>query len=289
MKKLVIGAVVLLAFCMYAGVSHADECGGQVACSCGDTLTGHRTFTEDDNFQACQGTGLIIGKDNLNLNCADEETINSNAAGQIGIYMNGRKNILIRECRLHNFTTGVYISNSDDILIRSIRVMGNGGLWGNYGIKLYNSDSVAISNASYPWLTISISKYKYGVWVDYSDDLVIDGANFSDIGRNGVDTWQADDIKINNSVFETSSANYAAVSLGYSSNVILNEFEDNEFILVGQSYGVKQNSNSVAIDAQNNTWLDDEEDPIEFDDVHKYVYDFFDDNSLGVVVYDPIN
>ena len=78
------------------------NCGGSTACSCGDTL--NESWTMTANLQnltggtICPADGLIIGVDNLTLNCQGYNI--SGIGSDYGIYARSQNNITIKNCRV---------------------------------------------------------------------------------------------------------------------------------------------------------------------------------------------
>lgn len=94
----------------------SGTCGGAVACSCGDTLTSSHTMTYD--LLGCwTGTGLIIGADDITLDCDGRiidgyDTLYSN-----GVYLNGKDNVTIKNCEIKEFMTAINLLNAHNNLL----------------------------------------------------------------------------------------------------------------------------------------------------------------------------
>jgi hypothetical protein len=69
MKNLLIALVAVFAIFAFASPAFAAPtyCGGEITCSCGDTL--NESYRMDDNLLDCPGNGLEIGADNIWLDC----------------------------------------------------------------------------------------------------------------------------------------------------------------------------------------------------------------------------
>lgn len=80
---------LLIALLLLAGVLVAIP--AQAApLACGDTITTDTTLTAD--LLACPGDGLIIGADNITLDC-DGHKVTGTASGVVGIEVNFRSGV----------------------------------------------------------------------------------------------------------------------------------------------------------------------------------------------------
>jgi len=80
--------------------------------SCGDNVTADLTLTE--NLDCIDSTGLIIGADNLTLDC-DGFTINGNGVtNQPGIDNSGFDNVTIKNCIINDFDNGIIFHDGAD-------------------------------------------------------------------------------------------------------------------------------------------------------------------------------
>jgi len=118
MKKVIIFCLLCLAsILLSSSTAYAANCGGSVACSCGDTLNTSRILNASDNLTGCAGNGLTIDVNNAVLDC-DGFTISgpgtSNYGLATGFGASGRDNITIKNCNITNFQTGIGILFSSD-------------------------------------------------------------------------------------------------------------------------------------------------------------------------------
>jgi len=119
---------------MMIGYAAAANCGDAVRnCSCGDTLTANHTITALDNLTNCTGAGLIIGANNVVLDC-DGSLIQGNLSG-FGIFSNAFSVITIQNCRIDNFTTGINIqkANLSNYTHNVITNMSSNGITSQHG------------------------------------------------------------------------------------------------------------------------------------------------------------
>ena len=128
----------LLIFGLILGLSgsvsvSAINCGGATPCGCGDTVTSDYVMAGDLN---CTGNGLIMGADNIVIDC-DGYTI-SGSGSNYGIHIPKKKNVTVKNCNIQNFSRGVYIegqpygysgsSNNNKIYNNNI-TNNNGGIY----------------------------------------------------------------------------------------------------------------------------------------------------------------
>ncbi|MBI5388812.1 right-handed parallel beta-helix repeat-containing protein, partial [Candidatus Woesearchaeota archaeon] len=79
---------------------------------CGVTINQSTTLTQNMD---CTGDGLIMGADNIVLNCATN-AIRGNPLDSVGygISLNGRKNVTIKRCYIYNFLVGISLQASSN-------------------------------------------------------------------------------------------------------------------------------------------------------------------------------
>jgi len=77
--------------------------------ACGSTLTANTTLT--GNIGPCEGNGLIIGADGITLNCAGH-TISGRNHLNVGITLDGRTKVTVKNCKVTGFATGFYLIGS---------------------------------------------------------------------------------------------------------------------------------------------------------------------------------
>lgn len=102
--------IVLLLIPFILGIANADDCGGLIQCECGDTLTESQTMWYDLND--CEEDGLIIGADDITLDC-DGYTIDG-MNGDHGIELNYREGVTIQSCEVKEFSIGMFIAGGSD-------------------------------------------------------------------------------------------------------------------------------------------------------------------------------
>jgi len=102
-------ALIILSFfigaLLLAPAASAANCGGSVACSCGDSLNESRTLNASDNLTGCTGNGLNIIVTNVVLDCDGYPISGDNTGTNIGISIGtGLGNFTVRNCTITNFS-----------------------------------------------------------------------------------------------------------------------------------------------------------------------------------------
>ena len=115
---LLAGIIILgLALTRFAPVAHAANPG------CGDTITSSVTLTAD--IGPCAGDGLVIGADNLVVDCAGH-SITGTTPGTNGIYDNGYNGLTVKDCTISGFGDGIHLESVWYGTITGNTVDGNG-------------------------------------------------------------------------------------------------------------------------------------------------------------------
>ncbi len=114
------------------------NCGGAVACQCGDDLTSSRVLTASDNLTACGGAyALQILGPHIILDC-NKISIASNGSASGGVAIGQQQeNITIKNCHFDGFTGNVI----------SLYGTGNGSLIMNNNFSNFNGSGVPQANA----------------------------------------------------------------------------------------------------------------------------------------------
>ncbi len=86
-----------------AGNACDNDCGGSFGpCDCGDTVYENYTLTEN---LVCEGDGLTVAE-NVTVDCAGHE-LSGDGSGY-GFYIDESSGVVIRNCWIHDFETGIY-------------------------------------------------------------------------------------------------------------------------------------------------------------------------------------
>jgi parallel beta-helix repeat protein len=100
--------------------------------SCGDTLTAQLTILDSD-LTNCPGHGLIIGADNIVLDCQNHSIIGTRSGN--GIILNAKNFVRIDRCNVMNFRAGFQLSQSTKNTFRRNVAQQNGD-----GFRLNDAD-----------------------------------------------------------------------------------------------------------------------------------------------------
>jgi parallel beta-helix repeat protein len=109
------------------------------ALDCGDTITINITLTE--NLTNCTGHGLIIGADNIILDCAGYVIDGSDIFNFHGVFNYGFDGVVVKNCVITDFDYGIYYGNSNNGSI--INNIANSN---SYGIHLDSSSNNNLTN-----------------------------------------------------------------------------------------------------------------------------------------------
>jgi len=151
---------------------------------CGSTITGNTTLTDD--LVNCPSNGIIIGADNITLDCNGYLINHSVSSDGYGIYVGGYNSITIKNCRIY----------------------GNKALSGAFGIRIVSSSNDIIAN--------SVISDRYGV------AILSSSANNSliNLSMDGYNNGLFIQLSSNNSIINSSSTGSldSGIYLGVSSN-----------------------------------------------------------------------
>ena len=100
---------------------------------CGETIT--KDLVLHNDLLDCTGNGLVIGSDNVTIDCnchlIDGDGINTDH----GIYLKGKSGVTIRGCTVQDFENGIYLDSSSNNNLTDNTMDSN-----NYGAYLDNSE-----------------------------------------------------------------------------------------------------------------------------------------------------
>lgn len=122
---------------------------------CGQGISENTVLTQ--NITNCSSNGLLIGRNNVVLDCAGY-TISGNNTGR-GVYNNGFDNVTIRNCTLHYFNTGAYSRYSANSTIENVFLNRN-----YYGIYLYYNSNTGLYNNT-------ASYNSYGTYISSNNNI----------------------------------------------------------------------------------------------------------------------
>lgn len=85
--------------------------------------------------------GLIVTKDNLNIDCSSAVLKGPFNKGT-GIIIEDRKNVTLYDCRIVNYAKGFLIKNSSNIMLKNITLLRN-----MIGVHMYNTKNSRVVNS----------------------------------------------------------------------------------------------------------------------------------------------
>lgn len=115
-------------------VGSSKNCGGNIKCCCGDTLTSSQIMWYDLNN--CAKNGLVIGVSNISLDCNGHSIdggTNMNLIDHAGIWSEGRDYITVKNCEIKQFGYGIVVrTNSFDNILNNKIHYNQRGIVMNY-------------------------------------------------------------------------------------------------------------------------------------------------------------
>ena len=183
------------------------NCGGATNCSCGDTLTDNFTLT--GNVDGCTSSGLVIGANNVVLDC--DGFLFQGDVSSSAIFSNAYTGITIKNCYFDNFSNGINIqkanlSNYTHNVISNITgdcIIAQHGWYLNVrDSTFYNcsDDAIILNNITYANLTnntVNISGAEL-LQVDQRSSF-IDVDNCTFLNGNRVLVYRARNVNVSNS------------------------------------------------------------------------------------------
>jgi parallel beta-helix repeat protein len=121
------------------------------AVGCGDTISSSTTLTSD--VTGCTDDGIIIGADDIVLDCAGHRISGSGTAD--GISLTDRSGVTIKNCVVSGFERGIHLMGSSSSTLASNTVYNN-----DFGIYLMeSSDNSITGNVAYDNNQIGVYLY----------------------------------------------------------------------------------------------------------------------------------
>ena len=216
----------------------AANCGGDIACSCGDNLNESRALNSSDSLTGCANKGLYIVSDNITLDCAGQNITGQYSSPNLdaGIYFNQNvSNITIKGCNINNFSKAIYYSDSD--LGFSDITLFNSTLEQEYtesiAIHFTNVDGLNLTDLVLINASIEIDKHPlYDSMI--SSNVVLKDIVFSDLSGiendYGLIIYNTQYITIENLSMANVPNAASSIYLGYSNHTTITDtdFTNNE-------------------------------------------------------------
>ncbi len=163
-------AVLFFTIPLASAQAAALSCGSSVSGDPGDIVTLAQDLT------GCPGNGLVIGSDNIILDCDGHSISGSGAFFTNGVLLSSRSNVTVMNCKVSNFNNGIVLASYSN----SNRIVNN-TVTGNrlYGIYL-------VSNPSGNIISGNVLANNYGgVSVYFANNNSVLGNNVTD-NVNGI-------------------------------------------------------------------------------------------------------
>src|SRR5215468_297384 len=130
-----LGGLLVLLVVTGAGAASAGNCGGGVACGCGDTVTTSTTLSQD--IGVCTGTGLRV-LSGVTLDCAGHTITGSTLSpARYGVLVDGATGATVTQCRITGFRKGIRLSGGSRNKVVGNEVFTNH----DYGIEMSGASS----------------------------------------------------------------------------------------------------------------------------------------------------
>jgi parallel beta-helix repeat protein len=169
----------------------AAPCGGATPCDCGSTLISSRTLTAADqitNGTCTSNPGLTISSSSITLDCDNRIIKGQDEAGSAGIRSTGRDGIVIQNCRITNYITGILLENGE-----SNTLSGN-TLSMKFSINVGSSNNTIIESNRF------LNSPDTGITINNSKNNIIQHNNFTNNSKGLV----FNSVVFNNTVYNNS-------------------------------------------------------------------------------------
>ena len=193
-------------------------------------VLGQITITVNTTLTANNINGIVIGADNITLDCAGFMVSSSVSGDGVGIRLNTRTKVTVKNCHVHDFAIGFALNNSNKNKLRDNIATSNGdvncptALCGS-GFVLFNSDknkllkNEANNNFRNGFIIVGSSKNTLtdniatgnvnadGIQIFQGSNHTLVGNTTDSNGRNGILVFQSDDNTIDRNTADLNSAN----------------------------------------------------------------------------------
>lgn len=207
--------------------ANAANCGGEIACTCGDTVIENYTLPSDlicpKGPDAVVNYGLIVGANDIIIDGNGHSLVGSlesydvldGANLSVGIGIIDYNNITIKDFdSIKNFKTALSFLNSTNNNITNNNISYN-----IYGVKFNNSSP---SDSTSSVLDNFINSNYYGVYLENSNGNFFENNSINFNSNQGIYIYRSNSNNLINNFFKS---NYNAIFLGGGAS--LNNIEDN--------------------------------------------------------------
>lgn len=256
----IIALLVLSTLLVLAPASVAAQ-----AISCGSVITRNTTLSE--NIGPCPGNGLIIGANNIILNCAGF-TISGSAssdtfprAGEVGIDLVGKSGVAVKNCSVSGFNSDLYLSASNANTFTGNSVEGSSAdYWLQFeafGLNKSSDNTFARNTFFDNWRAFYITSSDHNIFIGNSGTAPnVANSGFLNMFGSSHDTFVANTAnslsfgfimyQSNDNTFIANNANGNDESFGVvssSSNTFIgNNASDNDFCCSGVGFYIQAGS-----------------------------------------------
>ncbi|MCK4670840.1 MAG: right-handed parallel beta-helix repeat-containing protein, partial [Nanoarchaeota archaeon] len=112
--------------------------------ACGQTLTSDTTLT--GNLQS-NGTCFTIGAENIILDCVGYEIKGNGTGSGYGVLANLRNNVTIKNCKIQNFSHGIFLNYSNSSFIYNNTLHNNSEFYLYYGSPRGSGDGLHLNSS----------------------------------------------------------------------------------------------------------------------------------------------
>lgn len=175
---------------------------------------------------------IEITRDNVILDCSGYSITGQNTG--YGIYLNARKNIIIKNCSISYFSYGLYLKNStNNTITNNIAELNSGG-----GIIILdNSDNNFVTE------NIVNSNDGIGIKVSYSDYSILTNNTVNSNEFSGIDIYRS---HLNTIIGNRTEVNGGGIDFAYSTNNIIKENTANSNRGQGIDIGICSRYNNIS-------------------------------------------
>ena len=196
-----------------------------------------QTIIQDSTLSASitcgSGNGIVINADNVVLDC--NQYVITGSGTDAGIYVNGKNNVIIKNCNITNFYYGVRVEHSDDIEINSSNYIYNNDFYAIYqfnstdtqviGNTIENDNngvySISSERTTIKDNTINLQKKFYGIYAFNSPENFIENNTFWD-NYHGIYLVNSSNTNVTNNNVSSSDVYSFFVHKGTSGSIFTN-------------------------------------------------------------------
>src|SRR5262245_1808784 len=276
MRKLLV-LVGITAVARLTARAFATNCGGLTPCACGDTLMFSRVLDGPDTVVSpsppCPASGLIIGANNITLDC-NGHTIAGTGSGS-GISLTSRTGVIIKNCHVKDFANNFELALSNSNTLKDNTSIGNTSFAGfflgssNMNVLQRNIATTgttvevsrgfvlaSFSNRNALNDNVAVGNAFLGFDIEDSSKLNTLTGNTA-INNGGAGFYLSEDVSQNvlnnNRAISNGSGGFIAISASFSNTFRGNDASGNGTVS-GEPDCLDESSGGLS-DGTNNTWL----------------------------------